>query len=339
MAAVICSGFVACSQKPVPPDEDSASGDHVSHTGCCDASAGVAVSSNLFLVANDEDNLLRVYRRDRSGPPLQSFQAGPFLQVDPRKPESDLEAATRVGDRIYWITSHGRNRQGEERESRHRFFATTIGITREGTVQLRPIGRPYQRLLDDFVKDPRLQPFNLGLASQRAPKETNALNIEGLCATPTGELLIGFRNPIPEGKALLVPLVNPAELIEGRAARFGEPILLNLGGRGVRSIAYTSGRYLIIAGSYDAKGRSHFYEWSGDPKVAPRKVPDTRFKGVNPEGIVVYPDTPGNEFQILSDDGTRKIGGLECKTLRDPMQKRFRSFWVRVEGLAVGPDE
>jgi hypothetical protein len=136
-----------------------------------------------------------------------------------------------------------------------------------------------------------------------------------------------------------VPLVNAAELIEGRAARFGEPILLNLGGRGVRSIAYTSGRYLIIAGSYDAKGRSHFYEWSGDAKEAPRKVPDTRFKGVNPEGIVVYPEAPGNEFQILSDDGTRKIGGLECKTLRDPMQKKFRSFWVRVEGLTVGPDE
>jgi hypothetical protein len=31
------------------------------------------------------------------------------------------------------------------------------------------------------------------------------LNIEGLAATPDGQLLIGFRNPLSEGKALLLP--------------------------------------------------------------------------------------------------------------------------------------
>src|ERR1043166_6014129 len=68
----------------------------ISHLGCCDASAGVAVSSNLFLMANDEDNLLRVYRRDKPGPPVQAFQTGQFLHVDPRKPESRSEER-RVG--------------------------------------------------------------------------------------------------------------------------------------------------------------------------------------------------------------------------------------------------
>jgi hypothetical protein len=339
VAAILFSSFVACSQKTTDADEDSPIGEPVLHSGCCDASAGVAVNSNLFLVANDEDSLLRVYRRDRSGPPVQSFQAGPFLHVDARKPETDLEAATRIGDRIYWITSHGRSREGEQRESRHRFFATTFNVTERGTVELKAVGRPYDRLLNDFVKDPRLRPFNLGLASLRAPKEPNALNIEGLCATPTGELLIGFRNPIPQERALLLPLMNPAELLEGKPARFGDPILLDLGGRGVRGIIHTGGRYLIIAGSYDARGRSHFYEWSGHPTEAPHKVPDTRFKGVNPEGLVAYPDTPSNEFQILSDDGTRKIAGVDCKTLKDPMQKQFRSFWVRLEGLVAAPSE
>ena len=339
VALLFCSSFVACAQKATGANEDSLPGEPVLHTGCCDASAGVAVSSNLFLVANDEDNLLRVYRRDRSGPPVQSFQAGAFLHVDPRKPETDLEAATRVGDRIYWITSHGRNRDGQERESRHRFFATTFKFTAQGTVELKAVGRPYGRLLDDFVKDARLKPFNLAAASQRAPKETNALNIEGMCATPSGDLLIGFRNPIPQNRALLLPLANPAEVVEGQPARFGDPILLDLGGRGVRGISYAGGRYLIIAGSYDAKGRSHFYEWSGDPKAAPRKIPDTHFKGVNPESLVVYPDTPPNEFQILSDDGTRKIGGVDCKTLKNAGQKHFRSFWIRLDSLSMTPNE
>jgi hypothetical protein len=329
---LVLGAALLCAQKAGPADASQAS-DAVLHYGCCDASAGVAVSSNLFLVANDEDSLLRVYRRDRSGPPVQSFAAQAFLDVDPRKPETDLEGATRVGDRIYWITSHGRNREGEARESRHRFFATTVSVAADGRIDLKAVGRPYQRLLSDFIREPRLKPFNLGVAALHAPKEPNALNIEGLGATPNGELLIGFRNPIPNGRALIVPLANPAEVVEGAPARFNDPILLNLDGRGVRAISHLGDRYLILAGSFDAKGRTHFYEWSGAPDDAPRKVPESHFKGVNPEGLVAFPGTPSNEFQILSDDGTRKIGGLECKLLPNPLQRHFRSFQVQLDKL------
>src|SRR5687768_16397905 len=87
----------SCAEKGNDNAKPSSLGEPVLHIGCCDASAGVAVSTNLFLMANDEDNLLRVYRSDRPGPAVQSFQTGPFLHVDPRKPESDLEGAARVG--------------------------------------------------------------------------------------------------------------------------------------------------------------------------------------------------------------------------------------------------
>ena len=97
------------------------------HYGCCDASAGVAVSSNLFLVANDEDNLLRVYRRDQSGPAVQGFATGEFLHVVPKQPECEIEGAARMGDRIYWITSHERNRQGE---ARARLLAQTVSASK-----------------------------------------------------------------------------------------------------------------------------------------------------------------------------------------------------------------
>jgi hypothetical protein len=297
------------------------------HFGCCDASAGVAVSSNLFIVANDEDNLLRVYRRDVSGPPVQSFWAGAFLHVDPKKPETDLEAAVAVGDRIYWMTSHGRNREGEARESRHRFFATRFRVDEKGSVELKAIGQPYTRLLPDLVSEPRLAKFNLNAGSMRAPKEPGGLNIEGLCAMTNGELLIGFRNPVPNDRALLVPLKNPADTIGGKRAQLGDPILLDLGGRGVRDIERVGNRFMIIAGPFDGKGHFHLYEWSG-PGAAPHKIPETHFRDMNPEALVIYPGSTSNEFQILSDDGTRKMAGEDCKKVVDPTRKWFRSFWI-----------
>src|ERR1043165_7727785 len=119
------------------------------------------------------------------------------------------------------------------------------------------VGKPYERLLDDLLRDPKLGPFNLAAASQREPKARGALNIEGLSATPDGHLLIGFRNPIPGGKALLLPMLTPDAVIHGQAAKFGEPILLDLQGLGIRDMAFWAGQYAIIAGSYDGKGQSH----------------------------------------------------------------------------------
>jgi len=329
IAALSCGVLGAPAQKPADDSKPVQLSEPLQHLGCCDASAGVAVTSNLFIVANDEDNLLRVYRRDRAGPPVQSFQAGPFLHVDPKKPETDLEGAACIGDRIYWITSHGRNRDGEARESRHRFFATTFQVSENGRVELKTVGRPYARLLADFASEPRLAKFSLLMASLRAPKEKGGLNIEGLCATPNGELLIAFRNPIPDERALLVPLKNPSELLAGQRARFGDPVTLDLGGRGVRDIDWVGGRYLIIAGPFDGKGRLHLYEWDGTG-AEPRKIPDTHFRDMNPEALVVYPGSPANEFQMLSDDGTRKLAGEDCKNVKDPARKWFRSYWVRL---------
>jgi hypothetical protein len=197
-------------------------------------------------------------------------------------------------------------------------------------VELSTIGKPYARLLDDMVREPRLARFRLGVAAQHAPKEPNGLNIEGMTATSEGELLLGFRNPIPEGRALVVPLQNPADVVEGKPARFGEPLLLDLGGRGVRAIAAAGERYWIIAGSFDGSGKSHLYSWQGGSE-APVKVPEAKFKNVNPEAVLLYPGAPANEFQILSDDGTRKIAGEDCKNVRDPARKWFRSFTVRLD--------
>lgn len=41
-------------------------------TGMCDASGAVELSRDLFAVADDEDNVLRIYDANRGGAPLSS---------------------------------------------------------------------------------------------------------------------------------------------------------------------------------------------------------------------------------------------------------------------------
>ena len=295
------------------------------YTGMCDASAGVAVGPSFFAVANDEDNQIRIYRNDRAGGPVQSVDLSAFLEVDARYPETDLEGAAKIGDNIYWITSHGRNQTGKARASRQRFFATKC-ILSTGGAQIAPIGKPYKDLLRDLIAEPTFTRFNFAVAAQRPPKSPGAINIEGLSATPDNKLLIAFRNPIPNGKALLIPLQNPEEVVLGRQAKFGRPIQLDLGGLGVRDIALWGKEYLIIGGSFDGKGRSRLYRWKGGAEK-PQHV-HVSFKGFNPEGIVVYPDKAFNPIQIISDDGHRLINGIRCKDQKNPAAKSFRSFWV-----------
>lgn len=294
------------------------------YRGMCDASAAVSLNADLFAVANDEDNTLRVYHRKPGGLPAFSFDLTAFLRIGKKSPEADIEGSAAIGDRVYWITSHGRNAKGKDSPNRERFFATTFSVA-SGTVRMIPVGKPCATLLDELVREPKLARFNLAAASQRAPKEPGALNIEGLTSTPDGQLLIGFRNPIPQGRSLLVPLLNAGEVIQGGRAKFGEPIQLDLGGYGIRSIGRDKDKYLIIAGSHDSDGESRAYTWDGGSS-APVHMAGVRFPGLNPEGLAYSTADGRTEFFILSDDGTLKIGGEDCKRIKNPSFRQFRGY-------------
>ncbi len=298
----------------------------VQYTGMCDASGAIAVSSNLFVVANDEDNILRLYRSDQPGSPLKEFDYSGFLEVQGKFLEADLEGAALIGRRAFWIGSHGRNKEGKERFNRHRFFATDIRIN-DDDVTLTPAGKPCKRLLGDLLADSRFDQFHFTEAARLAPKEPGALNIEGLSATAEGHLLIGFRNPISAGRALLIPLLNPNEVIEGKPARFDPAVQLDLGGLGIRGIAYCEGSYIIIGGSWHEGGPFRLYRWAG-VGVRPEPLTVQHLGDYTPEAIVIYPQTGLRELQILSDDGNRAIDGVPGKEVTDPRKKKFRSFWV-----------
>lgn len=292
-------------------------------TGTCDASASVSISRDLFVVANDEDNVLRFYRFSKPGAPVQSFDLKPLFTNKKKSPEADLEGAARMGDTVYFISSHGQNSKGQPAPERHRFFAVKFAEA-NGQVGVQREGRVYTNLVADIAQDPNYREFDLAGAAGRAPKTAGSFNVESLAATPDGHLLIGFRSPTFKGRALLAPMLNPAEVIAGQAPRFAAPIQLDFGGLGFRDMTAATNGYYILAGSVGQGGVSRLYFWSGGA-AKPELRGDVRFDHINPEAINFMEFESGGAFMILSDDGNRKINGVECKSLPEA-QRQFRAY-------------
>lgn len=301
-------------------------------TGMCDASAVLTLNEDLFIVADDEDCLLRIYSRQKAGSAIFRTNLAPFLRL-PLYSEADIEGSARIGDMVYWITSHGNNRKGKERKNRQRFFAVKVNIA--GAVSIQPQGHPYLRLLDDLLDEPQFAHLNLAAAAKLPPNTPGSLNIEGLAATPNGHLLIAFKSPVPRRHALIVPLLNPLEVIEGKRPKFGEPRLIDLGGNGIRSMEQWPGGYVILDGSADGKTKSRLYEWNGiDP---PRLLPNADIADINPEAISLMTHGSNSELFVVSDDGTRLINAEECKKLKDPTQRTFRAVTLPLRIHAAPP--
>lgn len=332
--------------------------------GTCDASAAVALDDDKFVVADDENNILRVYKIG-SAHPLFTYDLTRFLSILPEHPEADIEGATKINNRIYWITSHGRNQDGKMRPNRYRFFATDIKVEND-KIGIKPAERPSWTLVHDLLKEESVVKNDLVRAtgfsaSSLKPKEReklapkkNGLNIEAICADPNGKIVyIGFRNPLHKTgtgseQAIIVPLKNAASVIEESTEPvFGKPLLWNLNGLGVRSMEYLAFHkdFFIIAGQADEKKNFALYKWSGDQKQQPEligKITDLP-QDFTPEALIPF----GNSYClfVLSDDGglivnvsspsecmeDELLEGLKCqnKYLTDPNKKTFRGICLR----------
>lgn len=182
----------------------------VRYNGLCEASAGVSLFDNTFIVASDEDNLLRIFNT-ATPDPLKTVKLSEVFKLsdvfkDPAKdeikdkPNMDLEGATWIDNRIFWIGSHSVKSDGEAAPTRHRLFAVEVFLNSAGEPNLVRSGQIYTTLIADLEKDPRFAALNLKKARTITPKAIGGLSIEGLAATPEGNLLIGFRNPLIGGE-------------------------------------------------------------------------------------------------------------------------------------------
>lgn len=328
---VCCS---ACAGGAAPPLTAAAVAGEVVFIGMCDASGAVPLSRHTFAVADDEDNVLRVYDAERGGRALYERDISAGIGIPARlpkdgdgpvkaPPEADIEAATRHGELALWLSSHSRSSKGKRKPERLRFFATTLPV--DGR-ELRVIGQPYSALIDDLSADPRYADFQLREAAELAPKTRDGLSIEGMTERAQGGVLIGLRAPSPGGRALLFVLENPERVIEGEPARFGPPILLDLAGLGVRGLSRWHGRYLILAGDWAAHQPSRLFIWDGT-SPAPQPL-DINLESFNPEGF--FTPEERDAIMVLSDDGTQPTGPDRCKDQKDHNKKHFRGRWIHL---------
>ena len=334
----------------------------VLHFGMLDGSAGVAVADDLFIGASDEENVLHVCSV-KGGKPvgdaldLNLIEGDWFHAVKKKaKPgkgdrykEADIESATKMADKsIYWISSHARDAEGvEDKPERCRLFATKLV---DGAVpRLEKVGTPYMQLLKNIRENALFTSLDLNGASQKAPKVQGGFNIECLCAENAGNrLFIGLRNPVRNKKAILLPLTNAPALIDGTAtaATFEAPLLLDLGGLGLRDMIWWPEQkcYLIIGGHFgehlsdDKAPRPQLFTWDGNKDGHTVKLGVELKVGrdwLNPEGLVHFDD---GRILILSDDGAfvREGQSRTQKEERDgekgpevPLTELFfRSVWL-----------
>ena len=334
-ASIIVAGLVvAIGPLAVAQPASQAS----TYRGACDGSAGVALDQDHFAVADDDRNVLRIYRTGQPNPDPSSPNLDSFLEAPPKKKggfkEADIEGAARIGDRIYWLGSHGRDSEGDEEPGRARFFATRVAPSQDGP-RLEVVGSgAYKGLREDLFADPKLADLKLadayapGKKNGPEPESDNGFNIEGLAATADGYLLVGFRNPRPKSQSIIIPIENPADVVEkGSKPVFGKPILLDLEGRGIRSIERIADRYVIVAGPHgeakESKIKPPFalFTWSATENDGkPIEVKDLTMPGdFAPEALFASQD--GSTLTLLSDDGDLN----NCKKA-DESQKTFKAL-------------
>lgn len=310
-------------------------------TGASDASAAVSVGGGYLLVANDEDNTLRLYNGSVSGAPVKTWDLDDALDADK---EVDIEGGTLVGGTVYWTGSLGNNKDGEYKKDRNTVFTTKL--TGSGASTALTFGTAGHTLRDDFVKWDEANGGRFGFADGTEdgsiPKAVDGFNVEGLefAAGSTTTAYVGFRAPLvpPQsgGQALVVPVTNMNKVAAGTHATFGTPIQWNLGGLSVRDIrANSQGQFLILAGSWAADDNTDpyaLYSWDGNTAHQPVKVldlPTTDAGGW--ESIVSVPDLTqsGARVQLITDDGDADLygDGSEAKDLDHTEWQKSRSTW------------
>ena len=299
----------------------------ITQNGCCDGSAGVALSQDYFMVANDENSILRVYSRRDQTDPVTQFNLRKFLDLKKSNDESDLEGMTRIDSTIYVIASHSRSKDGDKRKGRRQLIALDYEI-HGGRIDLKPIGEPFTKLLKHLESSKLIEGLDFEASARRPSDEKGGLNIEGLSSTPDGGLLIGFRAPIYQGTTILIKLDNPREVVLGEEPILSEAKQLVLGSMGIRGVERFEDTYLLTTESDQGKTYPQLFQWNGSEQ-RPRRVFVSLPRKLNPESILIFPDTGLHEIHLLSDDGNEKIATNLCNDIKDTSKKRFKRIVLK----------
>jgi len=251
------------------------------------------------------------------------LKAGLFEPGDDFWKLDDLEglALDRSGF-IYALTSHSRDGDGDVKKSRDKLVRFRV----EGDRVVSPMVSKGLKLA--LVA---MHPVLAHAAGIRDVKNGGGLNIEALEITPGNPpdkqtLLIGFRSPLLDGRAIIACVENPSALFEtGEPPRIAAKLeTLDLGGNGIRGMSYipSLGGYLLISGPV-AREKVHFqlWFWSGQSGKPARRVTAPGLPGFeHAEGVSPAVIDGRQRIIIVSDDGSRAEGRYARYLLLDPAQ-------------------
>ncbi len=319
-------------------------------TGIADASAAIAIDDNYMIIANDETNLLYVYDRNGSGLPVTTFDynQGNVLGLTDGGPgaykETDAEAGVRsiaTPGRTYWLGSMSNSSSFNDKPNRNRIFAITTSGTGAATTFAN--AGSYANLRANLISwgDANGYAFSTSAAAGVDPKTIDGFNIEGMVFGPDNTTMyIGFRAPLVPAagrtKAVIAPIQNFETWFNNGSPAgnpvIGNPIELDLGGRGIRDIIRLStGSYIIVAGNYAGLPiTGMIYKWSGNGTQAPVALPSFNIAGINEEAAMEVFDAgvPSlSKLQLIADAGSTVFynDGVEAKDLANATYKKFNS--------------
>ena len=210
---------------------------------------------------------------------------------------------------VYAISSHGRTKSGISKPSREQLLRFKVKDNRLYDI----------RVAADIKKGlEALHPVLFhSIHNVRPVPWGNGLNIEGLEIDPdSGNLLIGLRSPIIEGKAPIAVLKNPAEVFnKGVEPEYkDELLLLDLGGNGIRGMTFDPvlKGFLVIGGPAGDKGSFQLWFWQGG-SARPRSMSIDGLPSLaSVEGIASVKDHEGRPAIVMvSDDGLKPDLGAQ----------------------------
>ena len=290
-------------------------------TGVYEPSAIQQLPDGVFLVVEDEKAFPFSLLSIAADGSISSVPLGSGLAEsgDALAKVADLEGVTldRAGF-IYATTSHSRNADGDEKKSRDKLVRFRIEDN-----------NPVAPMVVSGLKPALIaaHPVLAVAAGIRDVKTGGGLNIEALEISPEQSLLIGFRSPLLDRKAIIACLENPAAIFEsGEAPRISPTLVtLDLDGNGIRGMSYlpSLGGYLLISGPV-GRDEEHcqLWFWRGQPggDQARRVTVDGLPGFAHAEGICPAVIAGQQRIVVVSDDGNREEGRCAGYLLLAPEQ-------------------
>jgi len=271
--------------------------------------SGVAqLQDGRILVIEDEPSQpfsLLTYQQSSNTLTLSVLQSASLIDKF-SNPIDDLEGiALGPNEQIYAITSHSRKMNGKRSRKREQLIRFEVAGNKQFNVQLRT----------DLRKKLTAQFPVLATAAKKG-NSAYGLNIEGLSFDKNNDkLLIAFRSPLVDGKAILVEMLNPeTALSTNKKIRFAdELVLLDLDRGGIRDIVYDPNveGYLLISQREGTKKEKPFklWFWSGNSQLKPQRIHVRGIKNLRRvEGIASVSLNGVEKLLLLSDDGLQIKG-------------------------------